>query len=356
MAGMKQIGFFSEENRLSLLSSMGDPLEKVSKAVDFEMFRPTLNKAFQKESSGIGGKPAWDCVLMFKILLLQQWYGIADDRTEYMINDRLSFQRFLGLSLGDKVPDAKTIWLFRENLTKSALYEKLFRKFAWRMEKQGVITRKGSIIDASFVDAPRQRNTHEENASIKAGAGADLWQDDIHKRRQKDIDARWAKKNNETHYGYKDHVKVDRDSKLIVTYAVTDASVHDSKEAVRLIDKKDRKVNLDNAYVGDDLHQTIRQKCPKVKLIVSEKGYRNKPLTEEQKVKNREKSRVRARVEHVFGHMTKSFGGISVRAIGIVRARCQIAFKNLAYNLQRYECLLRLGLVSRPVRLWVKPV
>jgi len=348
---MKQIGFFSEENILSQLSSMGDPLEKVSKAVDFEMFRPTLNNAFQKESSGIGGRPAWDCVLMFKILLLQQWYSIADDRTEYMINDRLSFQRFLGLS---KVPDAKTIWLFRENLTKSALYEKLFRKFAWRMEKQGVITRKGSIIDVSFVDAPRQRNTREENTVIKAGAGADLWKDDLHKRRQKDIDARWAKKNNETHYGYKDHVKVDRDSKMIVTYSVTDASVHDSREVIRLLDKKDRKVNLDSAYVGDALHQAIRQKCPKVKLIVNEKGYRNKPLTEEQKVNNREKSRVRARVEHVFGHMAKSFGGISVRAIGIVRAQCQIAFKNLAYNLQRYECLLRLGLVSRTVMLRVK--
>jgi IS5 family transposase len=346
---MKQIGFFSEENRLTQLTSMGDPLEKVSNAVDFEMFRHTLNKAFQKESLGLGGRPAWDCVLMFKILLLQQWYGIADDMTEYMINDRLSFQRFLGLSLGDKVPDAKTIWLFRENLTKSAVYEKLFRKFAWRMEKQGVITRKGSIIDASFVDAPKQRNTHEENMVIKNGAGAELWEDNIHKCQQKDIDARWAKKNDETHYGYKDHVKVDQDSKMIVTYSVTDASVHDSQEVVKLVDKKDKKTRLDSAYAGADLRKAIRNKCPKIKLIVNEKGYRNKPLTEEQKLNNREKSRVRARVEHVFGHMTKSFGGISVRTIGIMRARCNIAFKNLAYNLQRYECLLRLGRVSKPI-------
>jgi len=338
---MKQIGFFTEENRLLRLSSMGDPLEKVSAAVDFETFRPLLNKAFQKEALGPGGRPPWDYILMFKIMLLQQWYGIADDMTEYIINDRLSFQRFLGLSLGDKVPDAKTIWLFRENLTKSNVYDKLFRKFTWRLEKQGVITRKGSIIDASFVDAPKQRNTREENRQIKDGNGNSLWQDNLSKCRQKDKDARWTKKNDQAHYGYKDHIKVDKDSKIIISYSVTDACVHDSNEALGLIDEKDQTVNLDSAYSGKELQQAMFNKNPYLDLQVNEKGYRNQPLTEEQKASNRQKSRIRARVEHVFGHMTNSFKGLSVRSIGITRAKCQIALKNLAYNLQRYECLIR---------------
>jgi len=119
---MKQIGFFTEEDRLSKLSVMGDPLEKMTGAVDFEKFRPLLNKIFQKEALAPGGRPPWDYVLMFKVILLQQWYSIADDMTEYLINDRLSFQRFLGLSLWDKVPDAKTIWLFRENITEGGYY------------------------------------------------------------------------------------------------------------------------------------------------------------------------------------------------------------------------------------------
>ena len=106
---------------------------------------------------------------MFKILLLQSWYAIADDKTEYMINDRLSFQRFLGLSLGDKVPDSKTIWLFRDNLSKSGAYKELFELFTVQMGKLGVITREGSLIDASFVDVPRQRNSREENKEIKEG-------------------------------------------------------------------------------------------------------------------------------------------------------------------------------------------
>ena len=198
---MKQLSFFAEANRLSRLTTMGDPLEKVTGAVNFELLRPVLNKVFQKAPAAPGGRPPWDYVLMFKILLLQQWYGIADDLTEYLINDRLSFQRLLGMSLGDKVPDAKTIWLFRENLTKSGEYKELFDLFARQMQDKGVITRIGSIVDASFVDAPKQRNTKEENKAIKEGNGEALWKDNLHKCRQKDKDARWAKKNDETQSG-----------------------------------------------------------------------------------------------------------------------------------------------------------
>ncbi|MCL1885365.1 MAG: IS5 family transposase [Dehalococcoidia bacterium] len=345
---MKQIGFFTESDRLSRLSTMGDPLEGISSVVDFDMFIPILRKTVQKEPSPLGGRPAWDSLLMFKILLLQQWYNMADDKTEYLINDRLSFQRFLGLSLGDKVPDAKTIWLFRENLKKSGVYNELFALFTGQMQAKGVITRNGSIVDASFVDAPKQRSTREENRQIKSGISLDLWSDNPPKCRQKDKDARWTKKNGETHYGYKDHIKVDCDSKMIVNYTVTPASVHDSKEMAKLIDKADRKLYADSAYVGEILHAAILKQNPGLILKIHEKGYRANPLTEKQKMSNREKSRVRARVEHVFGHMTNSFGGISVRTIGIARARCQIALKNLAYNLQRYECLVRLRRVPMP--------
>ena len=339
---MKQIGLFDEDRRLARLSEMGDPLEKVSRAVNWEIFRPVLNLEFYKEERKAGGRPAWDYVLMFKILLLQAWYNIADDKTEYMINDRLSFQRFLGLSLGSKVPDAKTIWLFRDTLSKNGADKELFALFTEQMEDQGVITRKGSIVDASFVDAPRQRNTQEENQTIKEGRIPEEWKDaeNANKKEQKDTDARWAKKNKEVHYGYKDHVKVDVDSKMIVNFEVTDAAVHDSQAIVELCDKKDEVINADSAYVGEDLERELKEKCAEdVKRQINEKGYRNRPLTEEQKASNREKSRVRARVEHVFGHITNAMGGMTIRCIGLRRARCAITFKNLAYNLSRYAYL-----------------
>lgn len=336
---MRQIKFFKEEERLERLSKMGDPLEKIARAIDFEIFRPILNEAFPKKASAQGGRPPCDCVLMFKILLLQQWNGIADDKTEYMINDRMSFQRFLGLTLEDRVPDAKTIWLYRDVLNKSGRAKELFLLFEKQLEKRGVVTKKGTLVDATFVDAPKQRNSREENEKIKSGEGSELWSEDANKSRQKDKDARWAKKGNETHYGYKDHVKVDKDSKIIVDFSVTDASVHDSREVEKLIDETDDEVYMDSAYAGEEISKQLEAKSPNIKLKVIEKGYRNKPLTEEQKASNQEKSKVRVRVEHVFGHMTNSFGGIFVRCIGIGRATCQITLKNLAYNMQRYAFL-----------------
>ena len=349
---MKQIGFFAEDLRLKRLSEMGDPLEKVSQTVDWELFRPILNAVFHKEGRGMGGRPPWDYVLMFKITLLQSWYNIADDKTEYMVNDRLSFQRFLGLSLGDKVPDAKTIWLFRDTLGKAGADRELFSLFTAQMENKGIITRKGSIVDASFVEAPRQRNTRDENRVIKEGGIPEEWQkpENANKLEQKDVEARWTKKNNETHYGYKDHVKVDSDSKMVVTFEVTNASTHDSKAIVGLCDDKDEVVYADGAYAGEALESELREKCgPDIVLKIHAKGYRNKPLTDEQKESNREKSSVRVRVEHVFGHMTNSMGGMTVRCIGLTRARCAIALKNLAYNLTRYTYLMSRKRCSVPI-------
>ena len=334
---MKQINFFGEYNRLGRLSEMGDPLEKVAGKIDFEIFRPILNTVYQREATDKGGRPPWDNILMFKIMLLQEWYHIADDKTEYLINDRLSFQRFLGLSLNEKVPDAKTIWLYKEILKKSGKYKELFDLFTNQMEQMGVITRVGSIVDASFVDVPKQRNKRDENEKIKSGEVPDNWTEN--KKRQKDTDARWTEKNGEKHYGYKDHVKVDRDSKMIVDFSVTDASVHDSRAIVDLIDEKDKEVHADSAYVGEELNKNILLKNPDLKLKIHEKGYRNRPLTDEQKESNREKSRIRVRVEHVFGHMTNSMGGMTTRAIGIERTKCVITLKNLAYNLSRWVCL-----------------
>jgi len=210
------------------------------------------------------------------------------------------------------------------------------------MENEGVITRRGTIVDASFVDVPRQRNTKEENQKIKEGQTPEKWQEpkNAAKLEQKDLDARWTKKNDETHYGYKDHVKVDSDSKIIVKYEVTAASVHDSQEIVDLVDEKDKELYGDSAYVGEKLHEEIKAKNPEVELKINEKGYRNRPLTQEQKASNKEKSSIRARVEHVFGHMSNSMGGLYIRCIGLGRAKCVIGFKNLAYNLSRYTYLV----------------
>ena len=215
-----QLGLFDENERLERLSELGDPLTRLNQVMNWEMFRPVLQQAFQKERKGPGGRPPYDYVMMFKILVLQKLYKLSDDQAEYQINDRMSFMRFLGLGLESRIPDSKTIWLYRETWTKANVIKEVFRMFNAQLDDANLITHTGSIVDATFVDAPRQRNTREENAKIKAGEVPEDWQkpENIHKLRQKDTDARWTKKNNETHFGFKDHIKVDADSKLIVDY------------------------------------------------------------------------------------------------------------------------------------------
>ncbi|MFM5970044.1 MAG: IS5 family transposase, partial [Dolichospermum sp.] len=295
------------------------------------------------KKNNAGAKP-FDVVLMFKILILQRYYGLGDKQIEYQIIDRISFKKFLGLETGDKIPDEKTVWAYRESLTNEGLVEELFNQFKNYLETKELIFNEGQLVDASFTIAPRQRNTREENETIKNGKGDELWNDHPHKKRHKDIDARWTKKNEETFYGYKNHAKVDTKSKFINTYVVTDASVHDSQALDGLLDKKDegQTLHADSAYTGEDQEKTIEKY--KMKNKVHEKGYRNAPLTDKKKATNKEKSKTRARVEHVFGFMEQSMNGLFIKSIGIVRATGIIGLINLTYNLFRYEQIIRLDI------------
>lgn len=339
-------GLFDEEDTYQKLSNIGNPLELISKVVDFEMFRNTLESKLlnHDKKSNAGAKP-YDVLMMFKILILQRYYGLGDTQIEYQILDRLSFKKFLGLESGDKVPDEKTVWLFRENITNIGLVEIIFKQFTEFLESKNLIMNEGKMVDASFTVAPRQRNTKEENTKIKEGNGNELWNDQPNKKRHKDIDARWTKKNDETFYGYKNHAKVDTKSKFIDKYKVTDASVHDSQALDDLLTEKDKgqDLNADSAYTGEDQNKVINKYQMNNK--VHEKGYRNNPLTDEQKQSNKEKSRTRARVEHVFGFMEQSMHGLTLKSVGIVRASGIIGLINLTYNLFRYEQVVRLNLI-----------
>jgi len=162
------VSLFDSEITLQKLSNIGNPLEKLSSVVDFEMFRERLESKLlnNNKKNNAGAKP-YDVVMMFKIIILQRYYNISDEQTEYQIHDRTSFKDFLGLSSGDKVPDSRTIWLFRERLTEKGLGEILFHDFVNALTEKGLIFNKGQMIDASFVLAPKQRNTREENEKIK---------------------------------------------------------------------------------------------------------------------------------------------------------------------------------------------
>ena len=338
---MKERGLFDEEDRLKVLSKLGDNLEILAKKINWELFRPLLKKVLQKAAKGLGGRPAYDYVMMFKIIILQRLYNLSDEQTEYQINDRLSFMRFLGLELKDKVPDAKTIWLFKERLIAGKVSKKLFEKFGKELARQNLVGKEGTIIDATIVEAPIQHNSKEENEQIKQGQIPEAWETEEHKAklRQKDCDARWTKKHQRSYYGYKDHVKVDAKSKLILGATVTQANVHDSQALKHLVKRGDKIVYADSAYSGEEIEKELAKRG--IEGRICEKGYRNKPLSKKQRKSNRRKSKTRARIEHVFGFMMNSMKGIYVRTIGLVRATFSIIMMNLTYNLCRYCVLTR---------------
>lgn len=317
-------------------------INRLNEVIDWELFRAELESllGYNKRDRRKGGRPPFDPVFMLKVLVLQKYYGLSDDQTEFQVKDRFSFMQFLGLQAGDSVPDAKTIWDFKQLLEKEnrAGSRKLFEKFGKLLETQGMVAREGSIVDASFVDAPRQRNSRKENAQIKEGQRPEGFETDTAKGRQKDCDARWAKKNNETHYGYKNHAKVDAKTKLVLGYTATAANVHDSQAFEELIDEEDEAVFADSAYQSESsCDYLLKKNCQN---FIHFKGRRGHPLSEEEQATNSLRSRIRVRCEHVFGRM-KQLGMDHLRCIGLTRAHQHIGFSNLVYNMDRYAFLCK---------------
>jgi len=288
-------------------------------------------KIRQKPARGPGGRPPYDVVLMFKVLVLQHLYNLADEQTEYQIGDRYSFCRFLGLTPEGNMPDARTIWVFRAALKAHELVDELFEQLNGQIIAAGYIPRQGQIVDASMVAAPRQRNSREDNAKIKQGETPEGWEDKPNMLRQKDLDARWTKKHGQTHYGYKNHVSIDRKHKLIRHFEVTSASVADDQVFDVLIDPEHS--SADAAYRSKGCEQSL--KAEGYRSHIHTKGQANKPVSACQRPANRKRSTVRSRVEHVFAAQ-QAMGGKQVRTIGLARARVKVALTNLVYSLKRW--------------------
>jgi len=342
---MSQAGFFDFEDRLAQLNAHGNPLRTLDEAIDFEAFGPTLERVRDKPRKSNAGRRAFDVVLMFKMLVLQSLYNLADGQLEYQVRDRISFMAFMGLRPGDTVPDEKTVWLFREQLTRLGLIEALFKQFDAELAQAGFAASKGSIVDASIVEAPRQRNTRQENAQIKAGERPASFDDPDHlaKSRQKDTDARWTIKRNRRYFGYKNHVNVDARHKLIRRYAVTDAATHDSQKIDELLDENNANKDVygDSAYRSQAIRQRLEAQGYRDRI--HRKGVRGRALSEASKAANTNKSKVRARVEHVFGRQAQfacHLGRTLLRSIGITRAKAVIGLRNLVYNFDRYARLV----------------
>lgn len=334
----RQTDIFDFEKYEQKHGSFKNALLRLNEIVEWETFLPILSKAFKKEKKSTSGRKPFDRILMFKVIILKTQYNLSDDQTEFQIYDRLSFRQFLGLEIGDKIPDAKTIWLYQEQLSKEGVVKELFEHFEEQLNECGYKAQQGQIIDASIIPVPKQRNSREENATIKEGKIPEGWDSQPHKLSQKDTDARWTKKNGVSYYGYKNHIDIDVKHKLVRDYEVTDASVHDSQVVDEIIDPHNTSADVyaDSAYRSVAQEQKFAEDGYRSK--VHHKGKRNKPLSEFKQKVNKGRSKIRAKVEHVFGNQMM-MGGKLMRCIGITRAKAVLGLRNLVYNMNRFMFL-----------------
>ena len=346
-----QPGFFDLDERYGALSAAGDPLERLAAVVDFELLRGELDAALDWSDRAKGGRPPYDAVMMFKILVLQTLYTLSDDQTEYQLNDRLSFMRFAGLALEDRVPDAKTIWLYREQLTRAGAIERLFARFDAALRDAGYLAMGGQIVDATVVEARRPRRTGNEKATVKSGGVPEAWSQA--KRAQMDTDGRWTIKRGRQRppgagepqarvaaaiavpvFGYKNHLGIDRRHGFIRRFAVTDAATHDGHQLGRLLDPD----NTASPVWADSAYRSAANRA-----LLARRGLvpqfqrpkpRGKPMPPHLARGNAARARVRVAVEHVFAAQ-KCRLGLVIRSVGLARATTRLGLANLATNMTR---------------------
>lgn len=289
-----QAGFWDFEDRLRRLSERGDPLEKLAATVDFELFRPELTAALGPRDPAKGGRPGFDPVLKFRMLVLQAMQGLSLEQTEYLVADRLSWGRFCGHGSNDPVPDANTLWDFREALIAAGALEALFARWTLKVTKA-----KPAGDDKPLVDI-----------AIPA-------------------------------FGYKSHISIDRRHGIIRRGIATHAAAHDGARLREgLIDPNNTAsaVWADSAY-RSKANEAFLEKIGKVSHIHRKKP-KGKPMLRRTARANAAKSKVRAHVEHPFAHM-KGIMDLTIRTIGLKRAEAAITLANMAYNIKRWCWLER---------------
>ena len=321
----RTLGLFDQDTRYRKLELLGDPLVTLNTIVPWSIFREALEATRGTRDPKKGGRPRHDAVLMLKILVLREVYGLSDEQVEFQIADRLSFQRFLGIGVEHTVPDYTAVWRFRERV-KGGVMEELFARLGAYIDLAGFKAKKGQMLDASLVEKPRTR----QPATPKEGEPALTPMQAAHR----DADANWTKKHGRSYFGYKNHIQADEGHGFILAYAVMPASVHDSQRAKELVDitRRGGKVYGDSAYHFAKLARHCAEHGLKDRTCF--KAQANQPMTTQQQAWNKARSRVRAKVEHVFARIDLFRQGRWLRCTGLARATVCIGLINLVHNLR----------------------
>ncbi len=319
-------------------------LQSIKELVDWELFRTLLEEVFGPPRTRGPGRRPWDSLLLLRSLLLVVMNSLSDEQLQYMLLDRTSFKPFAGLHSKDQVPDQKTLWMYRNMLSPSGCIDELVALFKEPLAAHGSRLQTGTLVDSSVVQVPRQRNSREENTTLKSGEVPSDWKDQPHKLCPKDTEARVFKKKGVTHFGYKNHIAVDRATKLITNWEVSPAHVHDSQVFEVLLDAhppKGHEVYTDSVYRSKERLSGLRKKGFKPRITY--KAKRGQPLRSRQRALTPSYSKVRCRVEHVFGAMRNDRKVRSMTCLGFNRSRVWIGLGNRCYTIKRVCYLERVA-------------
>jgi len=294
-------------------------LDKVSQLVDWKPFEERLNRIY----SSPGGRPSHPVLLLFKSLLLQAWYNLSDYALEEVLDDRLSFRRFIGLSVSQKAPDHSVFSRFRDQLIQHGIHGQLFNELDRQLEKRGLILKKGTLVDATVIEAaPKKPSQNEDGTAGKSPV---------------DPEADWTKKGGKYLFGYKAHVGVDQESELIRRVVMTPAHVHDGEMLGRVISGDELWAFADKAYDSAKNHKILEEKNVENGILM--KGTRTRKLSGVEKMCNRILSKLRSPVERVFGTLKRSYRYSRARYLGLRKNGFQLTIMSMAYNLRRMERL-----------------
>lgn len=288
-------------------------LVKVDELVDWQPFVPILGSLYSHT-----GRPSHPPLVMFKMLLLGQWYGLSDVEVESASQDRLSFMRFLGVSLGDSIPEQSVLVRFRQRLLGNRAARMLFDRVLEQLAGRGLLIRRGTLIDATIVQSARKPPSKGSK--------------DI-----SDHDADWAVKRGVTTHGYKAHIAADEESGIVREAILTPGNVHDSQVADDLIQFDEQVVYADKAYDSEARRQLLAEHG--IGDGILHKGRRNKPLTEEQRAHNKTASPIRSGVEKWFGDWKERRGYRRCRYVGLAMNQLHLMLLAMAHNLRRMVVL-----------------
>jgi transposase, IS5 family len=345
---MRQTGQMSFiEAGIHRRKGLNDELDRMAALIDW----PAIEKCLAPLNPARRGAPGYPALLLFKAVLLAQWNGLSDEAMERMLADRWSFQRFCGQDPEKPGPDHSTLWRFREALAEAGLADTVFAEINRQLDGHGLILRKGTLIDATLVEAqaarpkppkPEEKAT-DKNVTVKAtDKVADKLANKTAKGERpksllvnsdKDPDARWTRRGSVLHFGYKAHVAVDQGSGLIRDQSFTSAEVNETMVADSLIKGDEAAVYADKAYDSHERSKSLKRRG--IKCRIQRRANKHHPLSVRDTRRNKLIGKIRGRVETVFAHLKRIVGYRHVRYFNKMRNAAQFALLCTAYNLYK---------------------